>query len=404
MDPPSQRLETRGEALGPTFWWLWAGSLLAALATFVAPFLTVFLTARGLSATLTGLVASCFSAGAVLGLAVAGLLADRLGRRATLLGCLVVAGASAASLALVHSPLTIAAAVFAFGAGTAATRAPIRAIVADLVRPDQLYRAFGLHYWAENLGFTASALAGGLIAAYGWGLPFLLDGATTLAFALVVVARVPETRPASTLAAAAPGGYGVVLRDRACTILLALFMLFNVAYTQAMVTLPLQLARLRFSPGAIGAVLAVSAGVVTVVQPWTPRLLQRFGTAYALALGATLTGAGLGAQALCTSPLHFGLTSVVWTLGEIAFFGIANAAVTALAPPPARGRYSAASGLCFTGSRCLATVLGAAVLEAFGAGVLWTSCLAVCLLAAAGLLAWRRLDRSAAHAAGAALA
>jgi MFS family permease len=392
---PSRRDEGRRQPLGATFWWLWFGALLSAFATFVAPFLTVFLTLRGLSPVRTGLVASCFSAGALAGLAVAGILSDRLGRRATLLGSLIVAAASAASLALVREPLAMAAVVLAFGAGTAASRAPIRAIVGDLVRPDQLHRAFGLHYWAENVGSTASLLAGGLLGAYGWGLPFALDGATTLAFALVVLARVPETRPAPEAADADGGGYGVVWRDRACVLLLGLFVLFNLAYTQAMVTLPLEMASLGFTPGAIGAVLAVSAGLVTVVQPWTPGLLRRLDAGSALAVGAALTGIGLGGQALCTAPVHFGLASAVWTLGEIAFFGTANAAVTALAPPSARGRYAAATGLCFTGSRGVATVAGAAALQGAGAGVLWTGCLVVCAAAGAGLLAWRRLDRSA---------
>ncbi len=35
--------------LPATFWWLWSGALLSALATFVFPFLALFLTARGLS-------------------------------------------------------------------------------------------------------------------------------------------------------------------------------------------------------------------------------------------------------------------------------------------------------------------------------------------------------------------
>lgn len=387
--------ERRPDALGATFWWLWFGGLLSAFATFVAPFLTVFLTLRGLSPARTGLVASCFSAGALAGLAAAGILTDRLGRRATLLASLAVSAASAASLAFVRAPLAMAAVVLAFGAGSAASRAPIRAMVGDLVRPDQLHRAFGLHYWAENAGSTASFLAGGILGAYGWGLPFVLDGATTLAFALVVLARVPETRPAPDAAKDDGGGYGVVARDRACVLLLGLFVLFNLAYTQAMVTLPLQMASLGFSPGAIGAVLAVSAGLVTVVQPWTPGLLRRLDSGVALALGAALTGIGLGAQALCTAPVHFAVTSAVWTLGEIAFFGTANAAVTALAAPSARGRYSAAMGLCLTGSRCVATAAGAAVLQAAGGAVLWSSCLAICAAAGAGLLAWRRLDRAA---------
>jgi MFS family permease len=385
----------RQPGLGATFWWLWAGSLLSWLASFVAPFLTVYLTGRGLPPARAGLVAACFHAGALVGLLAGGRLADRLGRRRTLLAGLLLAGATAAGLARAEEPAAIAAVVLLFGVGTAAGRPPIRATVADLVRPDQLRRAFGLLYWAENLGGTTSFLAAGILSAHGWGLPFLLDAATTLAFAGVVLLRIPETRPAGSGEGAAGAGYRVVLRDRACLVLLALFALFNLAYAQAMVTLPLQMATLRFSTPVIGAVMAVSAVTVALVQPWTPRLLRRLPTSSILALGAVLAGIGLGAQAFCRSPLHFAATSVVWSLGEIVFFGFASAAVMALAPPEARGRYSAASGLVFTGTSALAGAGGAAVLQELGAAVLWSGCLVVCLAAAAGLLGWRRMERSA---------
>ncbi len=380
----------RPGALGATFWWLWAGALLSAFATFVAPFLAVYLAGRGLPPARIGLVTACFSLGALAGLAAAGILADHLGRRGTLLGGLAIAGAAAWTLAFVAHPALIAAVVLVFGFGTAASRPPIRAIVGDVVAPGQLQRAFGFHYWAENVGCTASFLVAGALAAWGWGLPFALDGTTTFAFALVVLARVPETRPAPAAPGAARGGYGVVLRDRACRRLLALFVLFNLAYAQALMTLPLDMATRGFSPREIGAVMAVCAGLVAVVQPWTPRLLARVRSGTALALGAAIAGVGLGAQALCATPVQFALAGAVWTLGEIAFFGTANAAVTALAPPSARGRYAAATGLCFMASTSVATAVGASALQRFGGPGLWGGCLVLCLAAAAGLLAWRR--------------
>jgi MFS family permease len=163
------------------FWWLWAGALLSALATFVGPFLALFLTARGLRLAQVGLVASCLGVGALLSGPLAGSLADTIGRRRTLVG-----------------------AVLLFGAASTATRPPMRATVADVVAGPAVPRAFGWIYWGENVGASVSLLLGGLLATGGWSLPFLCDGATTLAYAAVVLLRIPETRPVAP-ASSSPG-------------------------------------------------------------------------------------------------------------------------------------------------------------------------------------------------------
>src|SRR5437763_14785026 len=67
------------------FWWLWSGALLSALATFVFPFLALFLTARGMSPSTTGLVASFFSGGMIFAGPAGGAVADRIGRKAPVL-------------------------------------------------------------------------------------------------------------------------------------------------------------------------------------------------------------------------------------------------------------------------------------------------------------------------------
>src|SRR3954465_1124230 len=108
-------LASHASRLPATFWCLWSGALLSARATFVFPFLALFLTARGLSPSETGFVASLFAGGMIFAGPVGGALADRIGRKPTLLACLTVAAACAAALALVASPVAIAALVFLFG-------------------------------------------------------------------------------------------------------------------------------------------------------------------------------------------------------------------------------------------------------------------------------------------------
>jgi len=388
-----------GRGLGRSFWWLWAGNLLSALAMFVAPFLAMYLASRGLRPSRVGLVVSCFGLGALLAGPIAGALADALGRRGTLLAALVGSAASAAALGFLREPLAVAAAVLCFGASTSGSRAPMRAIVADVVAPAALQRAFGWLYWAENVGASVSMAAGGLLAAGGWTLPFLVDASTTLGYAAVVLLRVPETAPrASPLprGGRAGAGYAVVLRDRRCLALLGLILMVNVAYTQAWVSLPVDMGLHGFSAREFGLVGTVSAGLVVLVQPFSPRALGLLSPAGALALGALLVGGGLGGYALCSSLAGIVASTAVWTLGEIAFFSTAGAAVSALAPPEARGRYMGAYSLCFSIGNIAAPAAGLAALEALGPGVLWPACLGLGACAAGGLLRWgRRVEPAA---------
>ena len=49
--------------LPPTYWWLFAGMFIMSLATFVFPFLALFLGTRGFSPSQVGLIVGLFGAG-----------------------------------------------------------------------------------------------------------------------------------------------------------------------------------------------------------------------------------------------------------------------------------------------------------------------------------------------------
>ena len=380
------------------FWWLWSGALLSALATFVFPFLALFLTARGMSPSTTGLVASFFAGGMIFAGPLGGALADRIGRKPTMLIGLFTAAVCAAVLALLTSPVAIAAVVFAFGVSSQATSPAIMAMLADIIPEESRARAFGLVYWANNVGTGVSLVAGGVLAQKGWALPFCLDAATTLIFAFVVLVRVPETRPPPGVQDVKAGrgfanfvGLSTVLRDRIFVAFLVLVVAFALAFWQFQVALPITMTLAGLQPSAFGAVLAVNAFVIALVQPWSSKPLSRFSEAQALSLASVLVGTGLGAYAFCRTSLQFAFATAVWSFGEIAFLPVAAAVTAHLAPPALRGRYSGALGLSFGASGFVATILGPALLQRSGPSALWFSCLALGLAVAAGEVLFGRM-------------
>ncbi len=391
----------RGEGLPAAFWWLFAGALVNSLASFLIAFLALFLTARGFTLEQTGLVVALFGAGTVVAGPVAGSIADRLGRRPTMLFALCVSGALTALLGALSAPVAIGAAVLLIGLVSNGYRPAAAAVIADLVPAPDRPRAFGFLYWAGNLGMAVSAAGGGLLAAVGWGTLFAVDAATTLLFALVVWRRIPESRPALPPVPdmAVPRGYRAVLGDRVFLTFLGLQIVFMLAFLQFLVALPVDMTRHGFGPAVYGRVIAVNGVLIVALQPLAAPRLARFDTGAVLAAGSVLVGLGYGAYALCQSAWHFAAATAVWSLGEILVLPVASAVVASLSPPDLRGRYQGLYGLVFGVAMLASPVAGAAALERLGPRALWAACLALSLLVALGHLAAsgarrRRLDHS----------
>ncbi len=323
------------------------------------------------------------------------MLADRIGRRPTILLSLLGAAAAAGALAFLSSPLSVGLVVLLFGLTSQAVNAPFQAIVTDLVSRRMRPRAFGLAYWARNLGVSLSLLTGGFLASRGWALPFLADAITTLAFAFVVLRRVPETRPSGHAAESTGPGHREVLADRAFAGFLALHFLFSMAFWQLHAGLPIDMARHGVSPAAFGSVLAVNTILVALLQPFAHRLTGRLAPARTLAAGSLLVGLGYGGYALCSTAPQYALATGILTLGEIVYQPVAGVVVADLAPPQSRGRYAGAFGLSFGLAGFLAPIAGPALMQARGAPALWMACLLACAGVAAGQLALGRARRGA---------
>src|SRR5262245_21272077 len=93
------------------FWYLMAGTFVNRLGYVVEPFLALYLAGpRSLTPTTVGVVLACFGGGSFVSHIVGGYLADRIGRRATLVIGMVGTAACFMLLASVRHLLLIAVA------------------------------------------------------------------------------------------------------------------------------------------------------------------------------------------------------------------------------------------------------------------------------------------------------
>ncbi|HXT97529.1 MAG TPA: MFS transporter [Polyangia bacterium] len=372
------------------YWVLWGGMLLNCLGGTVFFLLGVYLTReRGLSTELSGLIISAYAAGGLLAGPVGGVLADRLGRRATLLLGTATAGTLMLALGGARSTAGIVVLAPLLGFFTALCRPPLLAAVADVVPPEDRPRAYGLLHWAINLGFAGAAVFGGALADHHFILLFLIDGLTTFGYGAIVLACLSETRPAAAANGGMPaarrhllGSLLAPLSDRRLVRFVLIQLLLFTAFTQVIVTLPLDMRAHGLGMGAIGRLLAFNGIGIVVLQPIALRTLGRFSRVGWLAAGALFVGLGCGVTAFASGTPLYVAGILLWTLGEIGFATGSPAIIAELAPTEQRGAYQGTYQLAWGAASTLAPALGALVLARLGSGALWLGGLGLCLLAA----------------------
>lgn len=383
-----QKLDATFGGLPRVFWTLWWGLVVNRMATFVAPLLAVYLVRdRGLAPDAAGRVVALYGLGMIVAGPLGGLLADRLGRRPTLVAGLASAALAVGGLAVATAPAALAALAFAASAGGEIYRPAVNAAIADLVPGPERARAWGLVYWGVNLGMAVGLLLAGLVATRSLTALFLADAATSLAFGAVIALRVPETRPAIVVHEPALAGLVRVFRDGPYAVFLVLYLLSLAVFIQWQLGLPLDMQAHGLGPSAFSFLMGLNCAGVVVLQPLLARRLARVDRSRLLAAMALLFGVGYGVNALELGLAGYALGTACWTVGEVVGFPAAAALVADLAPVELRGRYQGAFSMSWGVAFTLSPLLAGELLARAGARVLWLACLGIGAAVAAGYLA-----------------
>jgi MFS family permease len=367
---------------------LWLGALVNKLGAFIAPFLAIYLTSvRGMSLATAGIVVALYGAGTLGSSLVGGALSDRIGRKRTLVGATVLGAAAMLHMGVARSPVHIAIAAALLGLFGNMYRPALHTATADLVPPERRARAYGYLHWAANLGFAFATIIGGLVAGASYTLLFVIDAATTLALGALVLAYVPETRPAPLGDAdASRPDLLTPYRDGVFAAFISLALVVTTVFLQYNVTLPLHMTRSGMSPREYGLLIATNGIVIVLAQPFVIRIVERTRPMLSMALGAICVGVGFGMTALVTTPAGYAASIVVWTLGEMAIAPISSTVVSMLAPRDLRGSYQGAMGVAFGGAELFAPIVGTTLLGATGSTGLWSLCFVTGVSTAIGFL------------------
>ncbi|MFE4874671.1 MFS transporter [Streptomyces sp. NPDC056682] len=369
-----------------TVWVLVVARAVNRIGAFSLSFLAIVLTVEfGASLSRTGLVVALFGLATIPSRLLGGVLADRLGRRRTIV--LGLAGCAGAQLWIAASATlwSAMAAAIVLGLAFEIYEPPSQATVADATAPADRPAAYGL---LGSAMAVAGVLAGLLAAAVShWDLRwlFVADAITCLACAVLVAFALPVDVRRDR----AQAGGVAVWRDRRLLLLLASGTVFATIYMQLVVGVPLTLIEQKLSASGTGIILAVSAVVMIVAQRLLRVQLDDF---RAMNIGYLLLATGLMICAFATTLPIFLLAAAFWSVGETLLLTRYLTQTAGLAPDGGRARYLAVFGLCWGVATTVAPLIVTYLLATAGPKGLWlTNAAAAVALAAAQPWLRRRL-------------
>lgn len=157
----------------------------------LSPVLDSLIGPLGATKANVGLLMSAYTAPAIVMIPIAGMLADRVGRRPVIVGGLLVFGSAGTLIALANSFRVALGLRFLQGIGFAALTPILITAIGDLYSGAREATAQGLRFTSSGLAQTAFPLASGVLVTVAWQYPFLLY-ALALPMAVLVALRFEE--------------------------------------------------------------------------------------------------------------------------------------------------------------------------------------------------------------------
>lgn len=367
-------------------WVLFAGTLVNRLGGFVLFFLILYLRQKGYSVPQAGLALSAYGVGGVAAAFIGGHLADRIGRRNTIVVSMFLSSATVLALSQEQALSTVVVVTALTGLSAELYRPAASALVADLTAPGERVTAFAVYRIAVNLGVAVGPAMGGFLVDRSFFSLFVIDAVTSALFALIALFALPNTRGEPATGGKPRGSVRVILEDRGFLVFLAASLLGSIVFMQFNGTLPLQIRAHGFPNSLYGIMMSINGALVLIFELPLSSLTRRRPAPGVMALGLLLIGLGFSLTGANASPVALIVAVIVWTSGEIVFVPVAAAYVANIAPGDMRGRYQGMWAGTWSASHILAPALGTAVF-AVSPPLLWSLCAATGLVAAMVMLA-----------------
>ena len=263
-------------ALPRAAWILFAGTFLNKFGAFVVPFLTLYLTSKGYSVSQVGLAVSAYGLGNLGASLLGGHLADKIGRRKTILLSMFSGAAAMMLLSQAQGFVVIILLTALTGLTGEFYRPASQALLADIVPAEQRVTAFAGLRVSFNAGFAFGPATAGLLAANGYFWLFAGDAATSVMFGLVALLALPQGSRSTNPNASWSDALRVLRRDSQLHQLLLANFAIGLVFFQLGSTYGLHVTRMGFSAAVYGAIFSLNGALIVFCELPLTRLTRKF--------------------------------------------------------------------------------------------------------------------------------
>lgn len=354
-------------------------------ARFIFPFLSLYLVTRlDYSENTAGYFITAVAVLSGPGLLLGGKLADKIGRKKTLiyfgtaaLICLVICSILGSSSLV---PFFLIAAYCFIGGQNPA----INAMLIDLTDNETRKTSFSLLLLGTNIGMALGPLVVGYLFNDFVRLIFLVNAFMMALVLLLIGFFVKETLPGKTQLEStkisagqkAEGGnvLAILFRKYYLLIFSLLLIIFNYILAQSNFSLPLYLESIFGSKGTVfyGSLMTLNLVLVIFITLFFISFFKKLNPVINVCISGILYAAGFGIIYIAKSFSLFMISTIIWTLGQIINFIYSYVYMAEHSPITHRGRFSALFPFISQAGFALAPMLSGLFIKYNGIKNLWS--------------------------------
>ena len=340
------------------FWVLVGATFVNRFGVFVVPFLALFITRNGNTATQAGYAVAAYSLGGFIAAWIGGWMADRLGRNVTMAVSSLAGAVCMMAMSQAVDWRALAALAFITGAINEAGSPASAALVQDIVPPEHRVLAYSVQRFAINLAWSLGPATAGFLAEHSFFWLFAVDAATSVVFGIIAWVFLPRGRRTAREHAGWGHAWQSIRGNHAFLALFGACVCVAWIFRQTNTTFPLHFEHSALPLHLCGLVLALNGVMICLFEVPLAAGLRQWPVKRVLALGYILMGASFLTFLVSGSLTAFVLMMVVFTFGEMSAFSRQQAYSASLSPEDMRGRYVGFQSLAWCAGSTASSALG----------------------------------------------
>lgn len=296
---------------------------------------------KNLNTVEIGIVLGAGSLFIQLGSVIAGLLADRMGNKFTMLLSNVCQAVGLIGMGLARSHYILVFFSIFNGIGTGMYIPTTKAALSYIASNDHLTTVFSLRSVASHIGISISGL---LLLFVSNNVNFYFAGGIYLILLILSWLFLPDNCGDQPCPAVPLKSYIQILSNNDFIIFTAISTLIWALHTQLAFLLPLRAEAANINPSRIGLIWTVTSISVIILQPIvSKRFLRRYPLTLSILIGCLLVGGGISFIGLSNSFILLVLCSLVFIVGEMFMMPSFDSYTSNLADKKLIGAYFAIS-------------------------------------------------------------